>query len=96
MSNVEHLATAADRAIGARVRHMRKARGWSLRKMAERAEALGLPGLEFGKIGRLERGVYGWSTEYAARFALILGVDTDTILSGRGGSTLTHVEREVA
>lgn len=79
---VERMARAADAKIGERVREMRLARGWTLRDAAMRLEILGIEGMEFGKVGRLERGAYRWSTTYTARFALLFDVDVETILGG--------------
>lgn len=79
---VERMARAMDTKIGNRVREMRLARGWTLRDVALRFEWLCIEGMEFGKVGRLERGTYRWTTMYAARFALLFDVDVDTILGG--------------
>lgn len=80
-------ASATDASVGAQIRHFRRARGWSLREMAQQT------GLSVGLLSQIERGLSSASMRTLALAGDALGVGVADFFADTAAKDLRIVTR---
>ena len=89
---IESRSSVLPKALGARLRAEREARGWTVRKLAEkfsdasRARCV-VPDVEsmIPQIRRWERGGAGVGERYRALYCVVFGMTAELFVTGRAG-----------
>jgi transcriptional regulator with XRE-family HTH domain len=68
--------------VGENITRARKARGWSLDKLAQKVSIEGKTPVRYSTISRLEKGKRGLTLEWVDRIAKALGVDPGELIQG--------------